>query len=185
VKSSHVRARRNVARGSLLVGCLLLAVTACTSENPPSFPEQVLSPAPQPSGAIARCPFGLPRASSIAAGSLAEIMDGHIPHWLPEGMGLVSAYGLSHGAHGAGYFADAQCREMELWFWESERIGSGERIGPWVVTEMSGPRDCFNAVLGHARCINYAGRVEGGHIGVQMLGIPRSEGDRIVRSIPI
>jgi len=50
-------------------------------------------------------------------------------------MGLVSAYGLSHGAHGAAYFADAQRREMELWFWESDRIGSGERIGPWGVTE--------------------------------------------------
>src|SRR5262245_47274123 len=168
---------------SLMVACLVLALTACTSESTPPVHDPVLSAAPH--RAMERCPFGLPRANSIAAASLTEVMDGHIPHWLPAGMGLVSAFGLSHGAHGGAYLADAKCREIELWFWQGEKIGSGERVGPWVVTEMSGPKDCFNAVLGRGRWITYEGRVEGGHLGVQMMGIPRSEGDRIVQSIPI
>jgi hypothetical protein len=131
------------------------------------------------------CPFGLARASSIDARSLVDVMDGHLPHWLPEGMGLVAAFGPSEGAHAAAYFADIRCRELELWFWDSEGTGSGERVGPWVVTDESGPKDCFNAILGPGRCIYYAGSVDGGHIGVQMMGIPRREGDRIVQSIPI
>lgn len=110
-------------------------------------------------------------------------MDDHVPRWLPEGMGLVFAFGAGEGAFGGAYFADARCREIELWFWNSSETCSGERVDGWVETE-SGPHDCGNAVLGSGRCIDYAGRVEGGHIGMQMMGITRSEGDRIVRSIP-
>jgi hypothetical protein len=99
-------------------------------------------------------------------------------------MGLVEAFGPRGGANGGAYFADANCREIELWFWKSSDVGSGQRMGAWAVVE-SGPGDCSNAVLGEGTCIEYHARVDGGLIGVQLMGIPRSEGDRIVNSIPL
>jgi hypothetical protein len=39
------------------------------------------------------------------------------------------------------------------------------------------------AVLGEARCMIYQARVDGGGVTVQMMGLDRAEGDRIVRSI--
>ena len=114
---------------------------------------------------------------------LAEVVDDHVPRWLPEGMGLVFAFGPGEDSFGGAYFADIGCREIELWFWDSTDIGSGEHVDGWMVSE-SGPHDCGNDVLGTARCIDYAHVVDGGQIGVQMMGISRGEGDRIVRSIP-
>jgi hypothetical protein len=57
-------------------------------------------------------------------------------------------------------------------------------MGPWVV-EVSGPSECFNAVLGSGRCLNYHAAVDGGSLGVQMMGLERAEGDKIVQSIPL
>jgi hypothetical protein len=98
-------------------------------------------------------------------------------------MGLVEAYGPGLALAGA-YFADARCREVQLWFFASTDVDAGERMGPWRVSE-SGPTACGNAVLGNARCIDYHAPVKGGQIAVQMMGIPRDQGDRIVRSIPV
>lgn len=111
-------------------------------------------------------------------------MQDHVPRWLPDGMGIVEAFGPNGPANGGAFFADANCREIELWFWKSADVGSGPRMGAWTVDE-SGPSDCSNAVLGAGACIDYHARVAGGSIGVQMMGVARSEGDRIVRSIPL
>jgi hypothetical protein len=111
-------------------------------------------------------------------------MDNHLPRWLPEGMGLVAAFGPGAGSHGGAFFADAHCREMEVWFWESTDIGPGQEMGAWTVV-VSRPNACGNAVLGTGRCIEYHARVDRGSIGVQMMGIPRSQGYRIVQSIPL
>jgi hypothetical protein len=105
-------------------------------------------------------------------------------------MGLVESFGggsgIESGAalHGGAYFADARCREVELWFWGSSDVGSGPRVGPWTVTaDVAG--GCGNAVLGSGRCLEYHAMVPGGSIGVQMMGLPRSIGDRVVQSIPV
>ena len=130
------------------------------------------------------CPFGPARASAIPSESLADVMANHVPSWLPEGMGLVEAFGPGDGSSGGAYFADARCREVQLWSWDSSETGDGEHMGPWVV-EVSGPRDCFNAVLGSGRCINYHTVVGGGSVGVQVMGLERTEADKIVQSIPL
>jgi hypothetical protein len=130
------------------------------------------------------CPLGIARASTIPADSLGDVMANHVPTWLPRGMGLVEAFGSGEGFSGGAYFADVRCREVELWFWRSADVGDGERMGPWVVQESS-PGDCFNAVLGSARCIIYNTVVHGGSVGVQMMGLERAEADKIVRSIPL
>lgn len=109
-------------------------------------------------------------------------MQHHVPHWLPPGMGLVEAFGPGNGALGGAYFADARCREVELWFWKSG-VGSGPRLGPWTIN--ADAPGCYNAVLGTGRCLDYHAKVSGGSIGVQMMGIPRSEGDKLVQSIPV
>jgi hypothetical protein len=111
-------------------------------------------------------------------------MQNYVPHWLPDGMGLVDAFGSGWGAKGGAHFADARCREIELWFWESSDVGSGQHVGAWVV-QQSKPKACGNAVLGEAMCLEYRGRVADGAIGVQMMGLSRPDGDRIVRSIPL
>jgi hypothetical protein len=165
---------------------LVVAVmgAACTTDTEPSVPTRVLSPAPSPSGEMSFCPFGTSRASSIPPESLADVMANHVPASLPAGMGLVGAFGPSEGSPGGAYFADAQCREIQLWFWDSSELGDGERMGPWAV-EVSGPGDCGNSVLGSSRCIEYHAAVDGGSIGVQMMGLERAEGDKIVQSIPL
>ena len=58
------------------------------------------------------------------------------------------------------------------------------RLGPWTVNA-DVPNGCGNAVLGDGRCLDYRVRVAGGSVGVQMMGIPRHEGDQVVSSIPI
>jgi hypothetical protein len=164
---------------------VMLASVACTSAPTPSVPTRILSPAPAvEKGVLHDCPFGPPRASTVAARSLDGVMQDHIPRWLPAGMGLVEAFGPGEGSLGGAYFADGTCREIQLWFWESSDSGSGETMGSWRV-EASGPRGCGNAVLGSGACIDYHARVDGGSIGVQMMGVPRSQGDRVVQSIPL
>jgi hypothetical protein len=98
-------------------------------------------------------------------------------------MGLVEAFGPGQALGGA-YFADAGCREVQLWFWPSSDLGEGEGMGPWVV-HVSGPRACSNSVLGTGRCIDYHTAVDGGSISVQMMGLDRAVGDKIVQSIPL
>jgi hypothetical protein len=87
---------RSLGRGSFLFVSLLVSMSACISE-PNLVRDPVLSPAPRPSGGMQECPFAPPRASSIE--SLPDVMDDHVPRWLPVGMGLVFAFGPSEGAH--------------------------------------------------------------------------------------
>jgi hypothetical protein len=112
-------------------------------------------------------------------------MADHLPHWLPDGMGLVQGYGPeAPGEFGSALFADARCREIDLRRSTSSDLGSGQRVGPWTVAA-GGPGDCGNLILGPAQCISYRTVVEGGSLSIQMMGIPRSDGDRIVGSIPL
>lgn len=165
---------------ALVLACAF-GTGACTGSTPPPVPSSVISPAPR-----VDCPFGIARevGRSVDPSSLMRVMHGHVPRWLPEGMGLFQAFGSSTALRGAAWFADDRCREVQVWLWRSTgRVSGSDRTGPWAVDE-SGPRACANFVLGEARCIEYRANVEGGQIGVQMMGIDRAVGDRIVRSIP-
>jgi hypothetical protein len=182
---SMIRFRRRLA--PLIIGLAILA-QGCASEpgsETATLPARILSPAPPVSGSLSSCPFGPPRASSIGGRSFVNVMQDHVPRWLPAGMGLVEAFGVSgDGARGGAYFADAHCREVELWFWKSGAVGSGHRLGAWLVHE-SQRGGCVNAVLGKAVCIDYRAPVPGGSIGVQTMGLSRSQGASIVVSIPL
>jgi hypothetical protein len=173
-------------RGRIAVAVLGVSALAasCTFRAPDPVPSRILSPAPRLTGSFGECVFAPPRASSISPEALANVMEDHVPRWLPDGMGLVMAFAPGWGAKGGAFFSDERCREIELWFWRSTAVGSGQEMGAWRVS-VSGPDACENPVLGNARCIEYHARVAGGSIGVQMMGIPRSEGDRIVDSIPV
>ena len=156
-----------------------VASASCTDSDP------VLSPAPSPPGPLGYCPFGMVRAERISTGSLVRVMADHLPDWLPDGMGLVQGYGPEGpGEFGSALFADARCREIDLRRSTSSDLGSGQRVGPWTVAA-GGPDSCGNMILGPAQCISYRTVVEGGSLSIQMMGIPRSDGDRIVGSIPL
>jgi hypothetical protein len=172
-------------RGIALLACATaIMVASCTSSAPPSVQTGILAPAPKPLGGFNQCPFGPVRASGVASSSLVSVMANHVPRWLPPGMGLVEAFGPGEYAFGGAYFADADCREIQLYFWESSDTGSGPRLGPWVITA-DVPNGCSNAALGQGRCLEYHAKVPGGSVGVQMMGIDRAAGDRIVGSIPL
>ena len=166
-----------------LAACTPPTTTVAPTNGPTPVPSLLLSPAPRPPGSLHQCPFELARASVIPPASLAPEMQNHVPHWLPSGMGLVEAFGPGNGALGGAYFADARCREVELWFWKSTDVGAGPRVGAWTVT--ASPHACANALLLVSLCLDYHAKVQGGSIGVQMMGIPRSEGDKLVQSIPV
>jgi len=163
----------------------LLGVSACTSPGPEPASERV---SPDILRATPRdCPLPLVRAGSIGGPELPEGMRGHLPLWLPDGFGLARAFGPGDGALAGAIWTDHQCREIALYLWDSHEghagEGPGHRVGDWILL-VNEPRDCGNAVLGQARCLGYRASVESGTLGIQMMGVHPSIGDRIVRSIP-
>jgi len=148
----------------------------------------VLSPAPRV------CPLGIMRATALSASSLNEAIDGHVPTWLPDGFGLVGAWGPPSQGLGPDFaaeavWADDECREIDLTYWNRiegvARLPDKPRVGDWFVTDKPGA--CGNAVLGDARCLWYFTQPESAGIRVQlsvsMTGVSRRTGDAIVRSI--
>jgi Tol biopolymer transport system component len=105
---------------------------------------------------------------------------------MPEGFGLARAFGRGEGFEATGIWSDRHCRQVIVYL-ASDRgpePPAGPRVDNWVVL-YDAPNQCSNAVLGKGRCLDYWARVEGGLLTVQMMGLDRDEGDRIVRSIPI
>jgi hypothetical protein len=89
-------------------------------------------------------------------------------------------------------WADAECREIDLTYWNRiegvDRFPDKPRVGDWfVITDA--PGECGNAVLGAARCLRYFMQPESAGIRVQlsvfMMGVSRRTGDAIVRSIAV
>ena len=56
--------------------------------------------------------------------------------------------------------------------------------GEWELTA-NVPGGCSNAILGPARCLVYHARTADGLLTVQMMGLDRDEGNRVVESIPL
>jgi len=170
---------------AIALAVVLLAGFGSAATTRPPVPGSVLATAPSPSSKFDQCPFGPSRSKAIPPASLAGVMQDHVPHWLPGGMGLVDSFGSGWGSIGGAYFADARCREIEVFLWMStDGPSSGTALGPWKITADE-PGGCGNAVLGSGRCLDYRVKVEGGVVGVQMMGLDRSEGDRVVLSIPV
>src|SRR6185312_5728891 len=103
-----------------------LAVTDCTSAPLPAT--GVLSPAPSLQHALSYdCgtqAVGLVRFEQIDPASLVEVMDGHLPTWLPDGMGLAEAYGegwFHPGGLGGARLRDAACRVVEIRYYASTK----------------------------------------------------------------
>jgi hypothetical protein len=184
---------------ALIAGIALVACTPAEREALPTVSPSdrlteagasVLSPAPRV------CPLGTMRATALPASSLDKAIDGHLPTWLPDGFGLVGAWGLPSQGLGADFaaeavWADDECREIDLTYWNRiegvSRLPDKPRVGDWFVTDKPGA--CGNAVLGDARCLWYFTQPESAGIRVQlsvsMMGVSRRIGDAIVRSIAV
>ncbi len=184
---------------ALIAGVALVACTPSEQEALPTVSPSdrlteadafVLSPAPRV------CPLGLVRATALPASSLDKAIDGHVPMWLPDGFGLAGAWappsqGLGPDFAAEAVWADDQCREIDLTYWNRiegvSRLPDKPRVGDWFVTDKPGA--CGNAVLGDARCLWYFTQPESAGIRVQlsvtMMGVSRRTGDAIVRSIAV
>jgi len=184
---------------ALIAGIALVACTPAEREALPTVSPSdrltevgasVLSPAPRV------CPLGTMRATALPASSLDKAIGGHLPTWLPDGFGLVGAWGLPSQGLGADFaaeavWADDECREIDLTYWNRiegvSRLPDKPRVGDWFVTDKPGA--CGNAVLGDARCLWYFTQPESAGIRVQlsvsMMGVSRRIGDAIVRSIAV
>jgi hypothetical protein len=125
---------------------MLLVIATCTSPNPearrtssPQPPAEdaraLLSPAPR------TCPLGIMRATRLPSSSLDEAADGHLPRWLPEGFGLVGAWGppsqLGPDFAAQAIWADGHCREVDLTYWNRieglHDFPNKPRVGDWFV----------------------------------------------------
>src|SRR5207248_10505555 len=117
-QGGQVVPRRHIVSVAVL-GCAV-AIASCTSTTPAPpipLPTSVLSPAPRLTGTLHRCPFYPPRANEVLPTTLLSVMQDHVPRWLPGGMGIVEAFGPNGPSNGGAFLADANCREIELWFW--------------------------------------------------------------------
>src|SRR6266545_8156494 len=176
---------------ALIAGIALVACTPTEREALPTVSPSdrlteagasVLSPAPRV------CPLGIMRATALPASSLDKAIDGHVPTWLPDGFGLAGAWGLPSQGLGPDFaaeavWADDQCREIDLTYWNRiegvHRFPGKPRVGDWFVISDK-PGACGNAVLGDARCLEYftqpvsaGSRVQ---VSVSMMGVSRRTG---------
>jgi hypothetical protein len=173
-----VLARRPLI-GMAFVSCVVL--TACVGEKtlPSASPVVVLSPAPR------GCPLARTEPSDpVPADQIVDAMGGHVPHWLPASFGLEGAW--TDGRSIWATWTDGTCREATVVASDRGRglvAMSGPRVGPWVVA-VDAP-GCGNQVLRSANCLDYYAAVITGGVGFHAAGLDRTEGDRIVLSIPL
>lgn len=167
--------------GMALVSCL--ALSACEGKQalppPPPSPVVILTPAP------GDCPlWGMDQGNAVPADQIVEAMGGHVPQWLPPSFGLEGAW--TDGKSIWAVWSDGTCREVSVVAadrghpWHS----SGPRVGPWVMA-VDAP-GCGNQVLGSANCLGYYAHVgPTASVGFHASGLDRTQGDRIVLSIPL
>lgn len=164
--------------GMALVSCLALSACEGKKALPPPPPPVVLTPASH------GCPLqGMDQGNAVPADQIVEVMGGHVPQWLPPGFGFEGAW---TDGKSIWVWTDGTCREVSVisadrghpWHY------SGPRLGPWVMA-VDAP-GCDNQVLGSANCLDYAAHVgPTGSVGFHASGLDRTEGDRIVLSIPL
>ena len=154
-------------------------------------PRTVLDPSAATAPAPRDCPMGIFRDRPVHSAQASRLMRGHLPTALPPGFGIQVALEFSslESVRGAQIiWTDGRCRMVTVSFvlTEEPHVFSDivDRVGPWVV-EYDKPRACANAVMGMGRCTGYGAEVEDGVVGVQTIGLSRTEADALVRTIPL
>jgi hypothetical protein len=176
-------------------------LAACTS-NPqrPSRPTVVQRPAP------GQC-LGFPnRWPPIPASSIETRMASHLPQWLPPGWATEGAFGPT-GGEAVVEYGGRGCATVDdyLVFDNLMKVGGpgpgevqamvnprGPHVGPWLVARQSTTYGCpglpgLSTLQSGAvkLCLEYQAKVPEGVLAVQMVGLDRATGDRIVQSIPL
>jgi len=196
------RRRRIANAGAVVVSVVLAAAVALPllsvlpigdDGDSLDVPEtsSIMSPAPRD------CPVALgflrDAGPEISVEEFTELMHWYLPGWLPQGFGLLHAFGresVEDGSDASGVWTDPSCREILVTLnssWRgSERGGPYDpdvpQVGPWslVADDADG---CGNAILGKGRCLGYAASNQDGLLRIGMTGLDRAEGDRIALSI--
>lgn len=183
-------------RVALIAAALTVGLTAIawvfvafrpSTEAPILGDQPVLSPAPRTD-----CPIGLVRSPSVSKTEFLRLSEGYAPTWMPEGFGVLATFGPDPAADGFaahGVWSDARCRLVEFMFnpnWVARDHSQPDpraSVGPWVVgTDV--PDGCGNAILGEDEsCLRYSTVTADGLLSLAMMGLDRSEGDRIALSI--
>jgi hypothetical protein len=168
---------------------MALSFAACTGSPPPAT--GLTSPAPSLSNelyyscGIASFNVGMQETDP---GSLIEVLDGHVPSWLPSGMGLAQAYGpggFTPGVLGGADLRDAACRQIRIRYGGSSgESHAGDTFAAWHVT-MRSNRGCGESRDQTCPTIWYTARGDHSTLTVTTFGIQRPEADRIVNSIPL
>lgn len=162
-----------------LVPCLIAAACSATQPAPSPLPNLLLVSAPR------ACPFAIERGDAVPRDLIALRMQGRLPSWLPAGFGFVGSWTDKTGTWVT--WTDDRCREVTVAY--SPGQGASEppnrpRVGLWTVS-VDAPGACGNEVLGTATCLGYDAASSNAVVGMQAMGIERTEGDRIALSIPL
>ena len=147
-----------------------MSVAACTGGGHAA--PGAASPAPT------SCPQGIHRSGVANVKDIDRVLYGHVPRWLPAGFGLLTLY-ADHSV----VWSDRHCREVELGVYgDGDMDPAAAAVGRWRVIA-DAANGCGNTVLGRGRCLDYQTKIGHHVITVQMMGVERPAGDRIVRSI--
>jgi hypothetical protein len=167
------------------IACLPLGVVAgllvgCGSSPPePPPPSPILVAAPR------SCPIGITRGTSVSSDDVTSALGGHVPRWLPVSFGIATSERFGEGSVLVTW-TDRLCREFTINFHPGQSADPtpGPHLGAWTVA-YNVPHQCGNSILGASKCLGYQADTQDGSVNVELIGVGRPEGDRIVRSIPL
>lgn len=182
---------RDVVRFSVSVAMVLL-LAACTSDEPTSVipAPNVVSPAPSPLprfGMNGECVVGLIRADHVAGRDLLDLLDSHVPTWLPEGFGLFIGWKVEGGAVGeasnGGIWTDEQCRQVRLDVFPGAAGDESPRLdGAWVLTDRG---ECTFGPVRHVSCLTYHAQANGDALSLTAVGLSDGDTARVVGGVSV
>lgn len=154
----------------------IIATYFLLSPDDASFPARALQPGPPQA---ANCAGPRIRASAVSVDELEDLLHGHGPAWLPEGMGLIRAFGPD-GDETGGHWAAADCRQLNITVNDSPGEASG-----WAPLDGAAAQEeqCFTEDLGDTDCWNTSRSYGGYSITIQTLGVTRDETQHIADSM--
>lgn len=143
---------------------------------PPHVPQFITVPAAQ---GTETCPAILRRSTHLGPEHLSDVLSGHYPTWLPDGAGFAFAWKEStfEQSRGARWITQ-DCRIIEV-ILTSDQWDSTS----WT-TETNDP-NCETEALGDTNCVRVYVGVDEGTLGVETVGIPEDQAQRIAVSIPL
>jgi hypothetical protein len=186
VETIPVRVRVSIAA---VMTFLVVLCAACTSHP---VPGRVLEVAPTPCPVSpAQWSYGI-RSSAPAVGQLR----GYAPRWVPTGFSVSGIWRSRSGPGGRVTWTGTSCgRQVWVTYMASGAPATPlstnlGHVGAWTVGVASGPqrdpRQCAETQPKPATCLLfYETTTSKGTISIMTLGISRTDGDRVARSIPI